>query len=248
MAGGAGVAPKHPKLGVYRADADTQDFKDSRRRDGGAELGRIRRFAGTPSGKVRITAGQTTLCTVQLSDRTGTCSSASPTVLSAGKAALVASYPGDLGLRGSSADATLTVRRATSRTTLTLSSAPVKYENETSLKIAIAVAPQFSGTPPGTSSSLQARPGHVVHRAAGQRHTHLLAAITVGTQPRPARAYRVLPGEHRLRTVIGCEDAHGDQALTPGSDALRHRSSSRSLPMISLHGSSGCPLTSATSG
>ena len=106
-------------------------------------------FTGTPTGKVKITAGQTTLCTVQLSGGTGTCSPASPTVLSAGKATLVASYPGDPGFNASAADAALTVRRATSRTTLTLSPASVKYGKETSVKITLAVAPQFSGTPTG---------------------------------------------------------------------------------------------------
>ena len=106
-------------------------------------------FAGTPTGKVKITAGQTTLCTVQLSGGTGTCSPASLTVLSAGKAVLVASYPGDLGFSSSAGDATLTVRRATSRTTLTLSPASVKYGNETLVKITVAVALQFSGTPAG---------------------------------------------------------------------------------------------------
>ena len=74
-------------------------------------------FTGTPTGKVKITAGQITLCTVQLSKGTGTCSPASPTVLGAGKAVLVASYPGDPGFNSSSADATLTVQPATSRTT-----------------------------------------------------------------------------------------------------------------------------------
>jgi Bacterial Ig-like domain (group 3) len=63
-------------------------------------------------------------------------------------------WPGSVGhlhqcrrhlLRGG--DATLTVRRATSRTTLTLSPASVKYGHETSVKITVAVAPQFSGTP-----------------------------------------------------------------------------------------------------
>jgi hypothetical protein len=136
----------------------------------------VPQFTGTPTGKVRITAGQTTLCTVQLSGGTGTCSPASPTILSAGKATLVASYPGDPGFGASSASATLTVRQATSRTTLTLSSTSVKYGNEMSVKISVAVAPQFSGTPAGNVVR-HVRPGHVVHHAAGQGQAHLLAAV-----------------------------------------------------------------------
>ena len=128
-------------------------------------------FTGTPTGKVKITAGQTTLCTVQLSGGTGTCSPASPTVLGAGKAVLVASYPGDLGFNSSSADATLTVRRATSRTTLTLSPASVKYGHETSVKITVAVAPQFSGTPAGNVIITAGKATLCTVRLASATHT-----------------------------------------------------------------------------
>ena len=128
-------------------------------------------FTGTPTGKVRITAGQTTLCTVQLSGGTGTCSPASPTVLGAGKAVLVASYPGDLGFGSSAADATLTVRRATSRTTLTLSPASVKYGHETSVKITVAVAPQFSGTPTGNVIITAGKATLCTVRLASATHT-----------------------------------------------------------------------------
>ena len=128
-------------------------------------------FTGTPTGKVKITAGQITLCTVQLSGGTGTCSPASPTVLGAGKAVLVASYPGDPGFNASAADATLTVRRATSRTTLTLSPASVKYGNETSVKITVAVAPQFSGTPTGNVIITAGKATLCTVRLASTTHT-----------------------------------------------------------------------------
>jgi hypothetical protein len=144
-------------------------------------------FTGFPSGKVKVTAGQTTLCTVQLSTGTGTCSPASPTILSAGKATLVASYPGDPGFNSSSGDATLTVQRATSLTTLTLSPTSVKYGNETSVKITVAVAPQFSGTPAGNV---------VVTAGKATLCTVRLASATHTCSPPSQRA--LSPGRHVL--------------------------------------------------
>lgn len=128
-------------------------------------------FTGTPTGKVRITAGQITLCTVQLSGGTSTCFPASPTVLGAGKAVLVASYPGDPGFNSSAADAMLTVRRATSRTTLTLSAASVKYGHEMSVKITAAVAPQFSGSPAGNVIITAGKATLCTVRLASATHT-----------------------------------------------------------------------------
>ena len=131
-------------------------------------------FTGTPTGKVKITAGQTTLCTVQLSGGTGTCSPASPTVLGAGKAALVASYPGDLGFRSSAADATLTVRRATSRTTLTLSPTSVKYGSTGTRSRSRSPSPwprSSPAPPPGTSSSRPAKATLCTVRLASATHT-----------------------------------------------------------------------------
>ena len=128
-------------------------------------------FTGTPTGKVKITAGQITLCIVQLSGGTGTCSPASPTVVGAGTATLVAGYPGDLGFNSSAADATLTVRRATSRTTLTLSPASVKYGHEMSVKITVAVAPQFFGSPTGDVIITAGRATLCTVRLASTTHT-----------------------------------------------------------------------------
>lgn len=106
--------------------------------------------SGTPSGKVRITAGAAKLCVIRLSGGTGSCSPRSPTLLSPGKTSLRATYKGDASFRKSSAGARLKVRRAASQTNLTLSAASVAYGHEHSLKITVTVAPQYSGTPRGT--------------------------------------------------------------------------------------------------
>ena len=104
---------------------------------------------GTPTGAVIITAGRIRLCTVKLSSGTGTCSPRSDTVLSAGKATLVATYTGSADFRRSSAHATLRVTKAKTYTSLTLSPASVVYGKERSLKVSVTVMPQYSGAPRG---------------------------------------------------------------------------------------------------
>jgi hypothetical protein len=69
-------------------------------------------FAGIPGGKVIITAGSTTLCTVTLSGGTGKCSPASQTALSTGKHTVTATYQGSTNFVTSSASKTLTVNAA----------------------------------------------------------------------------------------------------------------------------------------
>ncbi len=107
-------------------------------------------FAGTATGVVIITAGQTRLCTAKLASGTGSCSPRSDTILSAGKATLIAAYDGSADfLRSSSAPATLHVTKAKSHVSLTLSQAAIAYGNERSLKASVTVTPQYSGTPRG---------------------------------------------------------------------------------------------------
>ena len=64
-------------------------------------------FTGTPGGVVTITASQATLCTVNLSDGTGSCSPSSATVLNPGRATLAAHYAGSAEFLPSSVGAAL---------------------------------------------------------------------------------------------------------------------------------------------
>jgi hypothetical protein len=70
-------------------------------------------------------------------------------VLNTGRAALTASYSGSAAFPLSSASAALQVRKAQSRTSLTLSPASAVYGHEQSLKLTVTVAPQYSGSPRG---------------------------------------------------------------------------------------------------
>ncbi len=204
-------------------------------------------FTGTPSGKVKITAGQRTLCTAQLAGGTGTCSLASPAVLGAGKATLVASYPGDLGFRGSTAGATLTVRRATTRTTLLLSASSVRYGHEMSAKIAVAVAPQFTGAPTGNVVITAGQLTLCTVRLDSGTHT-----CTLPTERALSPGRHVLVASYRGGTDFVPSSAAKaltvDQAITPGTEALTYRSPCHPLQMVSLHPSSGCLPTPTSTG
>lgn len=69
-------------------------------------------YSGSPRGAVIIAVGQTTLCTIRLSAQGGSCSPASPRVLSIGKHLIVASYQGSADFAPSSTSRTLTVTKA----------------------------------------------------------------------------------------------------------------------------------------
>lgn len=69
-------------------------------------------YSGSPRGTVIIAVGQTTLCTIRLSAPGGSCSPASPRILTIGKHLVVASYQGSADFAPSSTSRTLTVTKA----------------------------------------------------------------------------------------------------------------------------------------
>jgi large repetitive protein len=168
-------------------------------------------------------------------------------VLAAGKATLVASYLGDLGFRGSAASAPLTVQRAASRTTLTLPAPSVKYGVEMSLKITVAVAPQFSGTPAGNVVVSAGKVTLCTVRLASATHTCTLPSERALSAGRHA-LIASYPGSADFAPSSATKTLTVNQATTPGSDALRHWSACGSLPMILLQSSSGCRLAPAATG
>jgi hypothetical protein len=105
----------------------------------------------TPTGTVTVTQSTTTLCTFTLSGAEGSCT-LSATKLPAGTYGLVATYGGSANFGSStSAEESLTVAKATSKTTLKLSAAKVTYGHEGATHLSVTVSPQYSGsTPTGT--------------------------------------------------------------------------------------------------
>ncbi len=104
---------------------------------------------GTPAGTVTIKSGTATACTITLASGSGTCT-LTPTQFPAGTTQLTASYNGSAEYAGStSATKTLTVAKAASKTTLTLSATTITYGKEQAEHLTVTVSPQYSGTPAG---------------------------------------------------------------------------------------------------
>ena len=106
--------------------------------------------SGTPTGIVTVTSGGTTLCSMTLP--TTTCRTTDMALPAAvGADPIVATYGGDTNVGGSTSPSrTLTVTKASSSTTVTLSAESVAYGSEESISFAATATPQFDGTPTGT--------------------------------------------------------------------------------------------------
>jgi Bacterial Ig-like domain (group 3) len=105
---------------------------------------------GAPSGRVTVKAGSTVICVITLRSAKGTCSP-SPARLATGSHKITAIYGGSADVTSSaSAARTLSVAKASSKTTLSLSAVNVTYGSEGSEKISVKVAPRYTGTPGGT--------------------------------------------------------------------------------------------------
>jgi hypothetical protein len=104
----------------------------------------------TPSGTVTLKAGTTVVCgSVDLSAGRASCT-VPATRLPAGTWHLTASYSGSAALAAStSAAQTLTVAKAASKVTLSLSAAKVTYGHEQSERLTVKVTGQYAGTPGG---------------------------------------------------------------------------------------------------
>jgi hypothetical protein len=101
----------------------------------------------TPTGTVTVKQSTTTLCTFTLPGA-GSCT-LSATELPAGTYGLVATYGGSTNFGAStSAQESLTVAKATSKTTLRLSAANVTYGHEQAEHLSVTVSPQYSGLRP----------------------------------------------------------------------------------------------------
>jgi hypothetical protein len=107
-------------------------------------------IGGTSTGHVTVKAGSTVICVITLRSAKGTCSP-SPARLATGSHKITATYGGSADVTSStSAARTLSVAKASSKTTLSLSAVKVTYGSERSEKISVKVAPRYTGTPGGT--------------------------------------------------------------------------------------------------
>jgi len=163
-------------------------------------------YTGTPTGTVTITAGTTTLCTVKLSARTGSCSPASATALSVGSHVLTGSYSGDSNFGSSTVTKTVKITKAASKTSLTLSAATVAYGKEKTLIMTVKVSPQFSGTPGGQV---------IITAGSTTLCTVTLSGGTGKCSPRTETA--LSPGKH---TVVAAYQGSTNFATSSASKSL----------------------------
>ena len=108
-------------------------------------------YAGpVPNGTVVVKKSTTTLCTITLSAAKGSCSLTSEE-LPARSFSVYANYAPNTSFVGSTSfktKTTVTVARASTKTTLKLSAAKVTFGHEQSERLSVSVSPQFSGTMP----------------------------------------------------------------------------------------------------
>ena len=101
-----------------------------------------------PAGQVTVQESKVKLCVITLSSAKGSCA-LSATRFGAGVKDLVATYGGSSDFEGSaSATQAVTVLKATSRTTLQLSTSGVTYGDEQAERLSVTVSPQFAGVLP----------------------------------------------------------------------------------------------------
>jgi hypothetical protein len=102
----------------------------------------------TPNGTATVTQSTTTLCVITLSSAKGSCT-LSATELAAGTYGLVATYGGSVNFGASaSAQESLTVAKATTKTVLKLSARKVTYGDEQTEHLSVRVSPHHSGSKP----------------------------------------------------------------------------------------------------
>jgi hypothetical protein len=144
--------------------------------------------AGPASGTVTVKAGGKVVCVMTIKAGKGSCK-VNTAAYAAGTLKFVGTYGGGAGLGGSAGSASLTLRRATSTTHLTLSAARVTFGNEQAERLSVRVAPQYSGTPAGT---VTVSAGHavvcVIRLASGA------GSCTLTAKKLAAGSYRLVAG------------------------------------------------------
>jgi hypothetical protein len=107
-------------------------------------------FGSAPTGTVTIKAGKRVACAITLTAGKGSCAVPS-TRFGPGTIGVTAFYGGGISFQASHSVAqTFTVRKATTKTRVALSTSSVTYGHEQAERLSVAVTPQFAGTPAGT--------------------------------------------------------------------------------------------------
>ena len=140
-------------------------------------------FGPAPSGTVSILKSSTTLCVIKLASAKGSCSLTS-FELPARTFSVYASYTRNATLVGSTTFATktsLSVAKASTKTSLKLSAAKVTYGNEQLERVSVSVSPEYAGQLPSGSVTITGLACHLTLSAGKGSCTLTSKKFAVGT-------------------------------------------------------------------
>jgi hypothetical protein len=104
---------------------------------------------GAAAGTVTVRSGGKVICVITIRGGTGTCKINS-LQFTPGTVQFTGTYAGPNGVKGKTGTTNLKLVKATTRTSLTLAAATVKYGSEQATQLSVRVVPQYSGAPGGS--------------------------------------------------------------------------------------------------
>ncbi len=178
---------------------------------------------GTPTGTVTVSSSSITLCSTPLTSDTVTCSLPNDTFLGASSTpyAARATYTGDTNFNASqSVSSSLTVTKATTGTSLSVTPSPVTYGGESVASFTASTTPEpvFAGTP--TGSITVAAGGHTLCTIT----LSSAMSCTTGQTTLDAGSYTVTAvysGDPNFQSSSGTDGLTVDQA-TPSAPSINN--------------------------
>jgi hypothetical protein len=159
--------------------------------------------SGTPTGRVTVTTGTTTICTITLSGGTGTCRPTSGTLLRPGSYPITATYSGDTTDTASSdSSQTLVVAKEPTTTVLTMSADTIAVGAEDAEVFSVEVNPATGGTPTG----------NVTVKAGAVAICTISLANNVGCSPKPS-LFKV--GTYQITATYNGDSTYAASTSTP---------------------------------
>jgi hypothetical protein len=159
--------------------------------------------SGTPTGRVTVTSGSTTVCTITLANATGTCT-LTASQLPPGNYPLTATYGGDsLDTTSTDTSQTLTVAKEPTSTDLQLSADTIALGSEQAELFTVQVTPATSGAPTGNVT---------VKAGATAVCTIILASGTGNCSLTPSQLAR---GTHQMTATYNGDATYAKSTSSP---------------------------------
>ncbi|WP_215816431.1 Ig-like domain-containing protein [Pimelobacter sp. 30-1] len=183
-----------------------------------ATVGVVAPGAGSPSGTVTFTDGNTVLDTVPVSSATGGIASVTLDDLGVGQHAIVATYDGDDSFTGSNGSVAQKVQRAQTSTLLTSSANPTPSGGSVTFTATVSPVAPGAGSPSGTVQFKinGANLGGPVALVGGVAQSSAFSSAAPGTY----RISAVFSGDPRFVGSTGLLDQGNGQTVGKGGTAL----------------------------